>query len=242
MVESPGREGTTAQSRPSLIGWPLVNLSKVHCVEHVRIDPARRDALTVARLKALQRPVHEYHFEFQKFHITNTRAVHNDTDTVSLALRHGDEPARVLIKHMGDVNNGDHLVQLKIGPVTFPEAGLVSLVTTVLNSGHKDQASLDEGLTTAANQAIDLALDEIPGGVLIEFLTHWLVNLFAVDCDGVVLGQRWTWSVGELKAHTDAHNPWIIEHAYHGTDSAVGCLGNSDYTGTWKITRIDHAA
>ena len=24
--------------------------------------------------------------------------------------------------------------------------------------------------------------------------------------------ERWTWSVGELKAHTDAHNPWIIEH------------------------------
>jgi hypothetical protein len=53
--------------------------------------------------------------------------------------------------------------------------------------------------------------------------------------------ERWTWSVGELKAHTDAHNPWIIEHAYHGTDSAVRCLGNSDYTGTWKIARVDHA-
>jgi hypothetical protein len=33
---------------------------------------------------------------------------------------------------------------------------------------------------------------------------------------------------------------WSDKHAYHGTDSAVGCGGNSDYTGTWIITRIDH--
>jgi len=58
-------------------------------------------------------------YQFQKFHITNTLAVHNDTDTVSLALKDGAQPARVLIKHLGDVSNGDHLVQLKIGPVVF---------------------------------------------------------------------------------------------------------------------------
>lgn len=208
-------------------------------MEDVRFDPAQRDV--VARLKAPPQPIHQYHFEFQKFHITNTRAFHNDTDTVSVALKDGGRPARVLIKHLGDVNNGDHLVQLKIGPITFPANEQVSLVTTVINSGHKDDASLDDDLTTAANQAIDLALDEIPGGVLIEFVTHWLVNLFAVDCDGVVIGQRWTWSVNELKAHTDTHNPWIIQHAYHGTDSAVGCGGNSDYTGTWIITRTDQS-
>jgi len=214
--------------------WPLDG--------NVRIDPAARDAVTAARLTGIgKEPAHQYHFEFQKFQITNTRAVHNDTDTVSLALKDGDQPPRVLIKHLGDVNNGDHLVQLKIGPVVFQGNEKVSLVTTVINSGHKDQASLDEGLTTAANQAIDLALDEIPGGVLIEFFTHWLVNLFAVDCDGVVIGQRWTWGVNELKAHTDAHNPWIIRHPYHGTDSAVGCGGNSEYIGTWIITRIDHS-
>ena len=125
-------------------------------------------------------------------------------------------------------------------PVTLSGDGQVSLVTTVINSGHKDQASLDDALTTAANQAIDLALDEIPGGQLIEIFTHWLVNLFAVDCDGVVVGQRWTWTVAELKAHTDRNNPWIIGHTYHGADSADGCGGNSVYTGTWIIRRIDH--
>jgi hypothetical protein len=62
-------------------------------MENVRLDPAARDAGTIARLKGLQQPVHQYHFEFQKFHITNTRAVHNDTDTVSLALKDGDQPA-----------------------------------------------------------------------------------------------------------------------------------------------------
>ena len=76
-------------------------------MSNVRIDLAARNAATTARLKGLQQPVDEYHFfEFQKFHITDTRAVRNDTDTVSLALKVGDAPARVLIKHLGDVNNG----------------------------------------------------------------------------------------------------------------------------------------
>jgi hypothetical protein len=80
-------------------------------------------------------PVHDYHFEFQKFHITNTRAAHNDTDTVSLALKDdGAQPARVLIKHLGEVNNGDHPVQPKIGPIVFQGTEQVRLVTTVLQS------------------------------------------------------------------------------------------------------------
>jgi len=209
-------------------------------MEPVRIDQGQRDAIAATRLEGLREAPHEYHFEFQQFHISETRAAHDDTDTVSLVLRVDGQPSRALIKHLGDVNNGDHPVQLKIGPVTLSGAGQVRLVTSVINSGHKDQASLDDALTTAANQAIDLALDEIPGGQLIEILTHWLVNLFAVDCDGVVIGQRWTWTAAELKAHTDRHNPWTIEHTYHGTDSADGCLGNSVYTGTWIIRRIDH--
>jgi hypothetical protein len=210
----------------------------VSAMQPVRIDPAARDALTAARFEQLtHRPA--YHFEFQQFHISNTRAVDDDHDSVSFVLRIADQPARVLNKHMGDVDNGDHPVQLKIGPVTLPETGLVHLVTTVINSGHQDEASLDDALTTAANEAIDLALDEIPGGELIEIFTHWLVNLFAVNCDGVVIGQRWTWPVHELKEILDRHNPWTITHTYHGTDTSVGCGSNSEYTGTWLIRRTD---
>jgi hypothetical protein len=103
-------------------------------MENVRLDPARR---TPAQSRDWDRPATgpRHHFEFQKFHITNTRAAHNDTDTVSLALKDdGAQPARVLIKHLGEVNNGDDLVQLKIGPIVFQGTEQVRLVTTVLQS------------------------------------------------------------------------------------------------------------
>ena len=131
-------------------------------MEHLRFDP-QRSSVNPALLEALKTPVHEYHFEFQKFRISETRAAINDTDTVSFAMKDGSKPTQVVIKHMGDVDNGEHLVQLKIGPIIFQADEQVNLVTAVINSGHKDQAELDERLTTAANQAIDLALDEIPG-------------------------------------------------------------------------------
>jgi hypothetical protein len=47
------------------------------------------------------------------------------------------------------------------------------------------------------------------------------------------------YSVPEPSAGLQRCRSWVIEHAYHGTDSAVNCGGNSDYTGTWIITRID---
>jgi hypothetical protein len=180
---------------------------------------------------------HVFHFELQQLHISNTRAVHNDTDTASLALKIGQQPSRVQIKHLGDVNNGDHVVQIKIGPVRLQDHDLVSLVTAVVNAGHQDQGQVDETLTTAANAAIDAALDEVPGGVLLEFFTHWLVNLFAVNCDGVVVGQKWQWRGNELVGHTAAHNPWVITHTYRGSDSPVGCGSNSEYTARWIIRR-----
>jgi len=50
-----------------------------------------------------------------KIHISTTRAVHNDTDYVNLAIKGGKEAAMSSAwKRLGDVNNGDHGVALTL--------------------------------------------------------------------------------------------------------------------------------
>jgi hypothetical protein len=205
-------------------------------IERLNPSPATTPGIDALRHAVARRPV--FHLELQKFLIRDTRSIHDDTDVVSFALKVGDDPAVVRIKHMGDVNNGEHLVQLKIGPVTFDGPAPIRLITTIVNSGHKDDAELEDTLTTAANQAIDAALDALPGGEIVELLSHWLVNLFAADCDGVLVAQRWTWTPDELKGHTDTHNPWVVTHSYDGPDASFPC-GVSHYTVTWQISRED---
>jgi uncharacterized protein with LGFP repeats len=58
-----------------------------------------------------------YVISLDKFHIDNTRSVHNDTDHVNFALKMGSQAIpESLTRDTGDVNNGDHLVGLCFGP------------------------------------------------------------------------------------------------------------------------------
>ena len=202
-----------------------------------RLDPGALPTAKRAGEAILAATTDTYSFTLNRFRIVTTRAVHNDTDTVAFSLKIGDQPTVTKIKHLGDVNDGDHSVGLTIGPVAIRGTPRITLATTIINSGHKDQATLDRALSDAANAVIDAALDEIPGGELLELLTHWLVGLFVVDCDGVVVGERWRWPAHQLHDFTDRHNPWEIIHTYHGADSPVGCGANSEYTVTWHIAR-----
>jgi len=63
----------------------------------------------------LLRSIPSYIFILDQFHIDNTRAVdEEDTDTVGFAVKIGDSMvATPQIKHMGDVDNGDHPVNLQ---------------------------------------------------------------------------------------------------------------------------------
>src|SRR6476620_206545 len=83
-----------------------------------------------------------YIFRLEQFHIDNTRAADDDTDVVSFAMKVGDQAlGEPQIKHMGDVDNGDHLVNLEFGPISVDTpATLVVFNYQILNSGHKDDA------------------------------------------------------------------------------------------------------
>src|SRR3954469_23999550 len=54
-----------------------------------------------------------YTFTLNSFQITDTRALHNDTDLVSISVAVGNKaPITLPAKSMGDVNNGGHQVNL----------------------------------------------------------------------------------------------------------------------------------
>src|SRR5213080_3787100 len=54
-----------------------------------------------------------YTFRLESLHIENTRAVHNDTDVVALALKVDDITFPPQTRDLGDVNNGTHAIGLK---------------------------------------------------------------------------------------------------------------------------------
>src|SRR5689334_11779157 len=79
-----------------------------------------------------------YIFRLEQFHIDNTRAADDDTDVVSFAMKVGDQAlGEPQIKHMGNVDNGDHAVNLQFGPISVDTpATPVVFNYQILNSGH----------------------------------------------------------------------------------------------------------
>ena len=65
----------------------------------------------------------KYVFTLESFQILNTRALHNDTDHVSFALKVGNTVYPAKVKHMGNKNNGTYKVALSFGPIDVPSRG-----------------------------------------------------------------------------------------------------------------------
>jgi hypothetical protein len=73
--------------------------------------------------------------------ILKTRAAHNDTDHVSFAVKIGNnEMSSPQILHTGNVNDGDHLINLSFGPFPIDPATSVTCNYEILNSGHQNQS------------------------------------------------------------------------------------------------------
>jgi hypothetical protein len=89
-----------------------------------------------------------YVVSLDKFHIDNTRSLHNDTDHVNFAMKVGNAAIpESLTRDTGDVNNGDHLVGLCFGPIPIDPAIPIMFNYQILNSsadGGKIKAVFDD--------------------------------------------------------------------------------------------------
>jgi hypothetical protein len=90
-------------------------------------------------------------FTLDSFTILNTRAWHNDTDSVAISLDVGSKSYGTRVKHMGDVNNGKHDVDLSFDsiPINDPAAP-IKFTFQIMNAGHVPQGELVNKLQDGA--------------------------------------------------------------------------------------------
>jgi hypothetical protein len=92
--------------------------------------------------------VNLYTFKLEQFHIDNTRSRHEDTDTVAFGLRVDQHQFQVRSFLAGDVNNGNHAVNLMFGSVLIIDSAAPAVFSyEIYNS---DTSKLPKDLTTMA--------------------------------------------------------------------------------------------
>jgi hypothetical protein len=182
-----------------------------------------------------------YVISLDKFHIDDTRARHNDTDHVSFALKVGEQMVgEPLIRHMGDVNNGDHLVGLHFGPFPIDNPAAPFIFNyQIVNSGHGNQDDIQKALTQGANALATGLLGS--GNIWAAAVTkaiEWVGGILFANCDGPVAIDQIAVTGADLMNWTLGTGMHSETRFYPGTDSPDGCGGNSRYTVTWSVIRL----
>ena len=180
-----------------------------------------------------------YKIRMMSFEIANTRAVHNDTDYVSFALKVGDRifPARA--EKVGDLNDGWYPLNWEfVFDIDDPGTPIV-FSYLIINSGHSDTDVSTNRMAAAAN-GLCSALAAPTGGwslVVAGGIDALLpvVDLFVADCDGWVAGDQISIN-GAMLAQWTAGGPHQERRFYPGVTSNAFCGGNSEYYVTWDVS------
>jgi hypothetical protein len=198
-----------------------------------------------------------YTFTLDKFHIDDTRALHNDTDVVSFGIKVGNNTFEPQIKHMGDVNNGDHHVGLQFGPVEIDDPATSVVITySIVNAGNK---TVDDELKTTSQTAMAKAdaeteIDGTPkDGTETDGSSSWwkklwdiaagdLIAALTADCDGPVATNRIVVTASAIDQQIAGNDTVSLTKSFPGVDSPHGCGGNSRYSVTHSISRTGPAA
>jgi hypothetical protein len=207
-----------------------------------------------------------YTFTLQKYTIYNTRSRHQDTDQGVVGLAIGTEQFPAQTFSSGDVNNGDHSVNLSFGPIPIG-SNVPMVITYQIYNGDtsKLSISLPDLNRDLGQKAVEYMMPRIEQGDLSDFTdfpsngeapdraddpfidSSWIQvlefidigSLIFPDCDGyTVIG-----TVGKATSGWDT----LIDKTggvtfaqtirYPGSDSPQGCGSNSDYSVTYSVTR-----
>jgi hypothetical protein len=201
----------------------------------------------------------QYIVRMESFHIDNTRARHEDTDAVSFGIKvAGRELAgSPLTKGLGDVNNGDHPIDLQFGPFDADPANEVAFNYTLVNNGHDNWSEVENALRTTSKALFDKrdgtatmgsakkpdgSTVSVWGGSLLGSVIQLVVSLFLnvlfADCDGIVAADQVAVTGADLAAWTARTGSYMESRYYPGTDSNIGCGSNSQYSVVWTVTRV----
>jgi hypothetical protein len=190
------------------------------------------------------------------FRITDTRALHNDTDYVSLTVLLKSAAStgtpQTQVTYIGNVNNGTHYVGLAIPDLHIDPTQTLIFNYIVINygTGHNVQDLVKNGIKQIGEilagyglvtGGTNLARPPLPGiGSLLQSANQWLTGLSLLagnpSCDGFVAVEQVTLTYPDLLAHT-ASGPYQHETPHPGYDSAWGCGRNSMYYVDWHVSR-----
>lgn len=99
-----------------------------------------------------------YLFTLEKFTINNTRSRHNDTDTVAFGLAVSGQPFQLKSFSAGDVNNGDHAVNLSFLVILTDPATRAAFTYSIYNG---NDSSLPKTLADLTQSTAEAALDDL---------------------------------------------------------------------------------
>jgi len=199
-------------------------------------------------------PAAVYTFTLDSFRITNTRALHNDTDYVCTAVVVGQNPPITsAVQYMGNVDNGTHEVNLSIPNVPVGPNDHSAFTYSIVNCGHGSRDQIESALEKAtAAAAAKLAQEwtaQAPtkspaaapirkvGAGAFGWLAGKIEGIIFADCDGVVAGGDCIFFPGEEALITqNGRVATFGPDSCPGTNSPVGCGSNSQYYVTWSVS------
>jgi LGFP repeat len=206
-----------------------------------------------------------YYFVVSKFHIDKTRAWHKDTDVVSFAIKVGDQTLDPQIRDTGDVDDGDHVLNMAFGPmhIAGPDTQ-VAFNYQIANRGNQSYADIekklkegidklflpkaltvyagrspqDAGAGSSGSSSSSGGCDWLCAAAIVGGTVIW--PLLTPDCDGPVASDQVVATPATLNEWTGGTGTHSETRFYPGSDSAVGCGGNSNYSVTWYVVRSEH--
>jgi uncharacterized protein with LGFP repeats len=182
-----------------------------------------------------------YVISLDKFHIDNTRSLHQDADHVNFALKMGSQATpESLTRDTGDVNNGDHALGLCFGPfpIDSPSAPIVfnyQILNSAADAG-KIKAVFDEVATALA--ASSVVTGNWEAAAALAFGKYLAGYILPGNCDGPVAIDQVSVTGADLINWTQGDDLYTETRSYPGTDSKVGCGSNSRYSVTWSVIRL----
>ena len=191
-------------------------------------------------------------FSLDSFQITDTRSLHDDTDYVTFTLlvtpQGGTGTPQTLTKSMGDVNNGNHAVNLSFPNVVVNPTDTVTFNYIIANMGNAPSQFLGLLKAASVNLLTTLGVDagdelgsliSVPnlgdlGKTFIQWLAEQVVGIFFANCDGPVAAEQVSYTFPALVAKT-ANGTFNHTTQHPGSNSSRGCGGNSFYYVSWHM-------
>jgi hypothetical protein len=186
-----------------------------------------------------------FSFSVNAFQISDTRSAHNDTDYVSLCVKVNNNLPLVAVARVGDVNNGNHQVNLAIQGVTVNQPDTVAVNYLIVNAGSTTLANAQSPLGSTAALIVEGPTGPAgrlpqPGSALsalYNFLNTHLQGIFKPgSCDGPVAAECGIFSYASLLSKVpfqENTNHLGIKPTSGGCNARV-----SNYTTSWSMLQV----